>query len=99
MPTPSRASLDPETVQWVYDDIPFYRLNPGIIAAYLQSKWSDYDEFFVEASALRLTLFSSEWPRLMDGSQLVERKYRFWVPRKLREVIHFASIPQTEILT
>lgn len=45
MPTPSP---DPETVQWVYDYIPHYRLNPTIITEYLQTKWPDYDEFLVE---------------------------------------------------
>lgn len=53
MPTPSP---DPETVQWVYDTIPHYRLNRDIITSFLRGKWSDYDEFFVEASGLRLGL-------------------------------------------
>lgn len=47
MATPSP---DPETVQWVYDYIPHYRLNPTIITEYLKTKWPDYDEFLVEAS-------------------------------------------------
>lgn len=61
-------SPDPETVQWVYDNIPYYRLNPGIITEFLQSKWSDYDEFFVEASGLRLANVSSEGPQLINAS-------------------------------
>ncbi|KAL8707481.1 MAG: hypothetical protein Q9225_007747 [Loekoesia sp. 1 TL-2023] len=51
-PTPD-AEPDPENVQWVYDYIPHYRLNPTIITNFLKTKWSDYDEFFVEASASR----------------------------------------------
>ena len=47
MPSP-----DPETVQWVYDYIPHYRFNPEIITRFLQNKWRDYDEFFVEVRAL-----------------------------------------------
>jgi len=64
MPAPSP---DPETVQWVYDSIPYYRLNPRIVTEFLQSKWGDYDEFFVEASSLRPTSVSSEEPRLIDA--------------------------------
>ena len=56
------ASPDPETLQWVYDDIPYYRLNPRIITEFLQSKWSDYDEFFVEASGLRLAISAPRGP-------------------------------------
>lgn len=47
MPSP-----DPETVEWTWDEIPHYRLNPDIIKAFLQSKWSDYDEFFITVCCL-----------------------------------------------
>lgn len=58
----SASSPDPETVQWVWDSIPYYRLNPGIITDFLQSKWSDYDEFFVEARSLRLCISAPKSP-------------------------------------
>lgn len=58
----SAPSPDPETVQWVYDYIPHYRLNRRIITDFLQSKWSDYDEFFVEASCLRLRMSAPKDP-------------------------------------
>ena len=44
-------SPDPETVQWVYEYIEHYRLNPDIITKFLQNKWRDYDEFYVEVRA------------------------------------------------
>ena len=59
MPAPSP---DPENVQWVYDSIPYYRLNHRIITEFLQSKWSDYDEFFVEVSRLRLPMSAPKAP-------------------------------------
>ena len=43
-------SPDPEAVQWVYDEIPHYRLNPEIIDDFLSSIWGGY-EFYVEACA------------------------------------------------
>lgn len=80
------TSPDPETAQWVYDYIPHYRLNEEIIAVYLRSKWIDYDEFFVEASD------PSAPVRIADASQRVEKKFRFWVPRKLKEVRCLAAV-------
>ena len=51
MPT-SSPEPDPETVQWVYDDIPHYRFNAEIITNFLKTKWSGYDDFFVEVGDL-----------------------------------------------
>ena len=42
MPSPP-----PEERTWLYDSIPHYRLNEGIIKGYLKNKWDDY-QFFVE---------------------------------------------------
>ncbi|KAL8706254.1 MAG: hypothetical protein Q9201_000691 [Fulgogasparrea decipioides] len=75
---------DPESVQWVFDYIPHYRLNPNIITNFLKTKWNDYDEFFVEASTLRPVICSLP-PTQAELSQKVGNQYQFWVPRKLRK--------------
>lgn len=45
------SSPNPEDVQWVFDFIPHYRFNADIITHFLQKKWPDYDDFYVEVSS------------------------------------------------
>ena len=83
-------SPDPQDVQWVWDYIPHYRFNPEIITSFLQSKWRDYDEFFVEVRALCKPQLSPA-----ETAQEVGKQFRFWVPRKLRAVRSSVPIKQS----
>ena len=66
----STPSPDPETVQWVYDTFPRYRLDETIVTDFLRSKWSDYDDFFVEASD-----DSTPWTLSPDRTQLIDSSW------------------------
>ena len=44
---------DPGESDWVYDTIPQYRLNPGIIQLFLDEIWPGGYEFFIEVCRSR----------------------------------------------
>lgn len=44
------SDIDPEKVQWVWDEVPHYRLNDKIIHEYLSEHWEGYG-FFIEVKS------------------------------------------------
>ena len=44
------SDTDPENAQWVYDDVPQYRLNDEIIHKYLSELWEGYN-FYIEVES------------------------------------------------
>ena len=44
------SDTDPETAQWLWDEVPHYRLNDEIIHKYLSEHWEGYN-FYIEVNA------------------------------------------------
>lgn len=44
------SDTDPENAQWLWDEVPHYRLNDEIIHKYLSEQWEGYN-FLIEVNA------------------------------------------------
>ncbi len=52
------SDTDPETAEWVWDDVPHYRLNDKIIHEYLSEHWEGYS-FLIEVKPSSLSILVS----------------------------------------
>lgn len=67
------SDIDPENAQWVWDEVPHYRLNDNIIRTFLLERWADYT-FIIE---LRSEKFRFWVPRKLEKAEkdaLFERR-------------------------
>ena len=63
----SESDTDPAKAQWLWDEVPHYRLNDKIVHEYLSEHWEGYRFFieviiilFISLGEMRLTWCSSE---------------------------------------
>ena len=52
------SDTDPENAQWMWDEVPHYRLNQEIIDKYLSEHWEGYN-FFTEVNTSSLSALHS----------------------------------------
>ena len=53
------SDTDPENPEWLWDEVPQYRLNDQIIHKYLSEHWEGYN-FFIEVNAYSPSALNSD---------------------------------------
>ena len=76
------SELDLQNVQWLWDEVPHYRLTDQIVHEFLSEHWEGY-QFYIEVklswprgkAGVQLTLRSSKATNLNSGSHENSQRY------------------------